>query len=53
MQLTSRTLCLAIAVVLFVISAIGVDVRGFSPLAFGLAFFAASFGVGDTALKRP
>jgi hypothetical protein len=52
MQLTSRTLCLWIAVVLFVLAAIGVELRGVSLLAFGFAFFAASFAVSDTALGR-
>jgi len=50
MQLTVRTLCLIIAVILFVIAAVGVDVRGISIVALGLAFFAASFLVPDTVL---
>jgi hypothetical protein len=52
MQLTVRTLCLIIAVILFVIAAIGVDVRGVSLLALGLAFFAAAFIVPDTIVGR-
>ena len=50
MQLTIRTLCLLIAVILFVVAALGVDVRGISLLALGLAFFAAAFLVPDTAI---
>jgi hypothetical protein len=52
MQLTIRTLCLLIAVILFVIAAFGVDIRGISLVALGLAFFAASFLVPDTTLGR-
>jgi len=52
MQLTFRTLCLLIAVILFVISALGVDVRGISLVSLGLAFFAGSFLVPDTILAR-
>jgi hypothetical protein len=50
MQLTLRTLFLIIAVVLFVVAALGLDVRGLSLTALGLAFFAAAFLVPDTAL---
>jgi|tagenome__1003787_1003787.scaffolds.fasta_scaffold13524481_1 hypothetical protein len=55
MTLTIRTLCLLIAVILFIVAAIGVDVRGISLTALGLAFFAASFLVPDTMLgtRRP
>jgi hypothetical protein len=52
MQLTFRTLCLLIAVILFVIAAFGVDVRGISLVALGLAFFAGSFLVPETVLSR-
>lgn len=52
MQLTLRTLCLLIAVVLFVVAAIGIDVRGVSLVALGLAFFAGSFVVPDRSLSR-
>ena len=52
MQLTFRTLCLLIAVILFVIAAIGVDVRGISLVALGLAFFAGSYLVPETGLSR-
>jgi hypothetical protein len=52
MQLTVRTLCLLVAVILFVLAAVGVDVRGISLVALGLAFFAASFFVPDTIVGR-
>lgn len=52
MQLTLRTLCLLIAVILFVVAAIGIDVRGVSLVALGLAFFAGSFVVPDRSLSR-
>ena len=52
MQLTLRTLCLLVAVILFVIDAIGVDVKGISLVALGLAFFAGSFLVPDRSLRR-
>jgi hypothetical protein len=52
MVFTVRTLLLLIAVILFVIAAIGVDVRGISLTALGLAFFAGAFIVPDTALNR-
>jgi len=52
MQLTVRTLCLLIAVILFVVAAFGADVRGISFEALGLAFFAAAFLVPDTVLGR-
>jgi hypothetical protein len=52
MQLTIRTLCLIIAVVIFVIAAFRVDVSGISLVALGLAFFAAAFIVPDTVVGR-
>ncbi|HEY8988288.1 MAG TPA: hypothetical protein VIM39_04650 [Candidatus Limnocylindrales bacterium] len=52
MRLTFRSLCLLIAVILFVIAALGVDVGGISPVALGLAFFAGSFLVPETSLGR-
>ena len=52
MQLTLRTLCLLIAVILFVVDAVGVDLKGISVLALGFAFFAGSFLVPDTRLSR-
>ncbi len=51
MQLTIRSLLLIIAVILFVIAAFGVDVRGISLIALGLAFFAAAFVVPDTLVR--
>ena len=52
MQLTIRSLCLLIAVILFVLAALGVDVKGISFEALGLAFFAGSFLVPETRLNR-
>lgn len=52
MQLTIRSLLILIAVILFVLAAIGVDVRGVSLTALGLALFAGSFLVPDTVLSR-
>jgi hypothetical protein len=52
MQLTLRTLCLLIAVVLFVIYAIDVRTGDVSLLGVGLAFFAGSFTVPDTTLSQ-
>jgi hypothetical protein len=52
MQLTVRTLCLLIAVILFVLYALSVDVKGISFLGLGLAFFAGSFVVPETRLNR-
>ena len=52
MQLTLRTLCLLIAVILFVVAAIGVDVQGISLAWLGMAFFAGSFIVPDTQISR-
>jgi hypothetical protein len=52
MQLTYRTVCLLIAVILFVVAAIGVDVSGISLVSLGLAFFAGAFLVPDTILGR-
>ena len=52
MRLTVRSLCLIIAVILFVLAAIGIDVRGISLVALGLAFFAVSFFVPDTLVGR-
>jgi hypothetical protein len=56
MQLTIRTLCLLVAVILFLVAAFGVvDLKGISLIALGLAFFAASFLLPDTVLgaRRP
>ena len=52
MQLTVRSLCLLIAVILFVLDALSVDVKGISFLGLGLAFFAGSFVVPETRLNR-
>jgi hypothetical protein len=48
MRFTIRTLFLVIAVIVFVLAAFGLDVRGVSLLALGLAFFALAFVVPDT-----
>jgi hypothetical protein len=52
MQLTFRTLCLLIAVILFVLAALGVNVRDISLVSLGLAFFAGSFLVPETSISR-
>jgi len=52
MQLTLRSLLLIIAVILFLVAAFGVDVRGISLVALGLALFAAAFIVPDTIVGR-
>ena len=52
MQLTIRSLLLIIAVILFLVAAFGVDVRGISLVALGLALFAAAFIVPDTIVGR-
>jgi hypothetical protein len=51
-QLTIRTLCLLVAVILFVLAAVSIDVKGISLAWLGMAFFAGSFLVPDTALSR-
>ena len=50
MSLTFRSLLLLVAVLLFVLAAVGVDVSGISLIPLGLACFAASFIVPDTAV---
>jgi hypothetical protein len=50
MQLTVRTLLLIIAVILFVVYALGVRTGDVSLLGLGLAFFAGAFLVPDTVL---
>lgn len=52
MQLTYRTLCLLIAVILFALDAFSIDIRGISLVSLGLAFFAGSFLVPETRLNR-
>ncbi len=50
MTLTLRSLLLLIAVILFVLDAVGVNIGGLDTIALGLALFAAAFLVPDTAL---
>lgn len=50
MTLTIRSVLLLIAVVLFVLAAVGVDLGRISVVALGLACFAAAFVVPETAL---
>ena len=50
MTLTLRSLLLLIAVILFVLDAVGVSIGGLDTIALGLALFAAAFLVPDTAL---
>jgi hypothetical protein len=52
MQLTIRTLLLLIAVILFVVYALGVRTGDISLLGLGLAFFAGAFVVPDTIVGR-
>jgi hypothetical protein len=49
MALTFRSILLLIAVVLFVLAAIGVDLGAISLVPLGLACFAGSFIVPETA----
>jgi hypothetical protein len=51
-QLTVRTLFLLIAVILFVLAALSIDVKGISLVDAGLACFAGSFLVPDRTLTR-
>jgi hypothetical protein len=50
MSLTFRSLLLLIAVVLFVLAAVGIDLGQISVVALGFACFAGAFLVPDTAL---
>ena len=50
MTLTVRTLLLLIAVIVFVLAAVGLDLGDVNVVALGLALFAAAFLVPDTAL---
>jgi hypothetical protein len=50
MTLTLRTLLLLVAVIVFVIAALGVHVGDVSLVALGLAFFAGAFLVPETAI---
>jgi hypothetical protein len=50
MSLTIRSVLLLIAVILFVLDALGLSLGGIDLIAIGLALFAAAFLVPDTAL---
>jgi hypothetical protein len=50
MTLTLRSILLLIAVVLFLLDALGLNLGGLDTIALGLALFAAAFVVPDTAL---
>lgn len=50
MTLTFRTLLLLIAVILFLLAALGLDIGGINEVALGLALFAAAFLVPDRAI---
>lgn len=52
MTLTLRQLLILIAVIVFVLAAIGVDVGRVSLVPVGLAIFAAAFVVPETTLNR-
>ena len=52
MNLTFRSLLLLVAVILFVLAAVGIDVSSISLVPLGLACFAGSFLVPDRALGR-
>ena len=50
-MLTIRSILLLIAVVLFILAAIGVDLGKIALVPLGLAFFAGAFVVPDTVLS--
>lgn len=52
MTLTLRQLLILIAVIVFVLAAVGVDLGRVSLIPVGLAIFAAAFVVPETALNR-
>lgn len=52
MSLNARSLLLIIAVVLFVLDALSINLGSVSLLPLGLAAFAGAFLVGDTPLGR-
>jgi hypothetical protein len=52
MTLTLRSLLILIALIIFVVAAMGVDVGRVSLVPLGLAIFAAAFIVPETALNR-
>ena len=51
MRLTLRMILLLIAVVLFVLAAVRVDLGSLAIVPLGLAFFAAAFLVPDTVIS--
>lgn len=51
MSLTPRTLLLLVAVILFVLLAVGVQLGSVALLPLGLAAFAGAFLLGDGGLK--
>ena len=51
MSLTIRSVLLLIAVVVFVLAAVGIDLGKIALVPLGLAFFAAAFVVPDTMLS--
>lgn len=51
MNLTVGSILLIVAIICFVLAAVGVAVGEISLLPLGLAFFAASFLVGDRGLN--
>lgn len=50
MRLTIRSILLLVAVVLFVLAAVGIDLGALALVPLGLASFAAAFIVPDTVL---
>jgi hypothetical protein len=50
MRLTVRSILLLVAVVLFVLAAVGVDLGALALVPLGLACFAAAFFVPDTVV---
>jgi len=51
MRLTVRSILLLIAVVLFVLAAVGIDLGNIALVPLGLAAFAAAFVVPDSVLS--
>lgn len=52
MTLTARSILMLIAVLLFVLAAVGIDLGSIALVPLGLACFAAAFIVPDTTLAR-
>ena len=52
MNLNARSLLLIVAVILFVLAALGIDLGSVSLVALGLAAFAGAFLVADLPLGR-